>query len=236
MHGPRRRQARDVAVSAVEVLEQRLHPDFRRALVCGLLALVALIVGSGSGGIHAHAMHARVLSGSLAGAFAVLGVIAVRSAAGEAARVTSLRSGPGGASAVRISAVIAGYLIVLLATLDVLDVPLGHLLVGGALTGVILGIAAQQSISNVVAGVVLLMARPFNVGERIEVRSGAIGGPFCGIVSTIGLVHTTLDTEEGPVQIPNSALLAAAVLRRDVATRVTLEASAARREELLLRR
>ena len=236
MHGPRRRQARDVAASAVEVLEQRLHPDFRRAVLCGGLALIALIVGSGTGGIHAHALHSRLISGSLAGAFAVLGIIAVRSAAGEAARVTAIRSGPGGASAVRISAVIAGYLLVLLATLDMLDVPLGHLLVGGALTGVILGIAAQQSISNVVAGVVLLMSRPFTVGERIEVRSGALGGPFTGIVSAIGLVHTTLDTADGPLQLPNSALLASAVLRRDVSTATTMAASTAHREELLLRR
>ena len=49
---------------------------------------------------------------------------------------------------------------------DLFALPLGNLLIGGAVTGMILGIAAQQSLSNVFAGLVLLFARPYIPGER----------------------------------------------------------------------
>ena len=60
--------------------------------------------------------------------------------------------------------------------LSMLSIPIGRLLLGGAIAGVVLGVAAQQSLGNVFAGLVLLMARPFAVGNRIRIRSGALGG------------------------------------------------------------
>ena len=55
------------------------------------------------------------------------------------------------------------------------------LAVGGAFTAVILGLAAQQTLGNVFAGMVLLTARPFRVGERIRLQAGAVGGTAEGI-------------------------------------------------------
>jgi small-conductance mechanosensitive channel len=98
-----------------------------------------------------------------------------------------------------------------LAVLGMLAVPLGHLLVGGAITGVVVGIAAQQSLSNIFAGLLLLLARPYVVGEEIRVNSGALGGPFDGVVTDMDLLYTTLLTDEGPIRLPNAGLLAAAV-------------------------
>ena len=49
--------------------------------------------------------------------------------------------------------------------MDLFALPIGNLLVGGAVTGMVLGIAAQQSLSNVFAGLVLLFARPYIPGE-----------------------------------------------------------------------
>ena len=46
------------------------------------------------------------------------------------------------------------------------------LAVGGALTAVLFGLAAQQTIGNLIAGTVLLSARPFRVGDRIRLHSG----------------------------------------------------------------
>src|SRR3954452_8194094 len=43
--------------------------------------------------------------------------------------------------------------------------------VGGAFTAVIFGLAAQQTLGNVIAGMVLLSARPFRVGERIRLQA-----------------------------------------------------------------
>jgi len=61
------------------------------------------------------------------------------------------------------------------------------------------------------AGLVLLFTRPYVAGERIVVRSGAVNGPLTGTVVGVGLLYTTLAMEDGPTNIPNSALVAAAV-------------------------
>jgi len=95
--------------------------------------------------------------------------------------------------------------------LALLRVNLGNLLVGGAVTGVIVGIAAQQTLGNFFAGLVLLFARPYVPGQHVKIRSGALGGPFEGIITGSGLMYTTIDTEEGLVSLPNSGLLGAAV-------------------------
>jgi small-conductance mechanosensitive channel len=89
--------------------------------------------------------------------------------------------------------------------------PVGNLLVGGAVIGMILGIAAQQSLSNVFADLVLLFARPYIPGEEIRIRSGALGGTLDGTVTSVGLLYTTLSTQDGVLNIPNGGLLAAAV-------------------------
>jgi small-conductance mechanosensitive channel len=187
-----------------------MHPHFRRALLAAGVALAALLAGNGLDGLHAHSTRRYVAIG-LAMVFAVFGAIAVRSAAGEAGRVAGLRGGAATATAVRLGVGAAGYLFLLLATLDLLNVRIERLLLGGAITGVVVGIAAQQSLGNVAAGVVLLASRPFAVGQQIRVRSGAMGGIIEGCVNSIGLVYTWLDTEDGPVALPNAGLLQAAV-------------------------
>jgi small-conductance mechanosensitive channel len=66
-------------------------------------------------------------------------------------------------------------------------------------------------LGNVVAGLVLLFNRPFQVGQEITVRSGALAGPYSGRVLGIGLTYVQLGTDEGVVFLPNSGVLAAAV-------------------------
>jgi len=211
-----RRAPRSVAVSAVEALEAKLHPDFRRAFLCAVVAITAMTVGQGLGGVHGHHHPNRRLAAiALAGVFLIFGVIAIRSAAGEAARVTNLRAGPATSAAVRIGTTIIGFLIVVLLTLDLLNVPIQRLLVGGAITGVVLGISAQQSLGNVSAGILMLIARPFAVGDYVTIKSGTLGGPLEGTITSIGLVYTTLQTEDGRLALPNSGLLTAAVGSRD---------------------
>ena len=92
-----------------------------------------------------------------------------------------------------------------------MKVPIGQLLVGGAVTTILLGIAAQQSLSNVFAGLVLLLSRPFVVGDYIRLKSGALGGVTDGLVAEIGITYLRLDTEDGTLHLPNSQVLAAAV-------------------------
>ena len=87
-----------------------------------------------------------------------------------------------------------------------LGVSLSHLLIGVGLAGIILGIAGQQSLSNIFAAIVMLFARPFVVGDDIRIRSGALGGVFDVKVLGIGLTYVTVRTVDGVSKIPNSAM------------------------------
>jgi small-conductance mechanosensitive channel len=102
-----------------------------------------------------------------------------------------------------------GYLIVVLGVLSILQVDPGSLLFGGALTGVMLGIAAQQTIGNFFAGIVLLLVRPFSVGDRVYLK-GALG-EYEGTVTDMTLFYVHVRTERGPVMLPNAGVLASAV-------------------------
>lgn len=185
--------------------------DFRRAAACGLGALAAMTAASAFGNVHADSLQVRLVAIVGAAVFLVLAILATRSTAGEISRVVGARAGPAAASMVRLLVTFVCYLIVLLLALDLLDVPIQHLLLGGALTGVVFGIAAQQSLGNIFAGLVLLVARPFTIGDHIRIRSGPLGGLFEGSVTGMGLSYTALDTDDGPLNVPNASMLAAAV-------------------------
>jgi small conductance mechanosensitive channel len=86
------------------------------------------------------------------------------------------------------------------------------LVVGGAFTAVVFGLAAQQTLGNLIAGMVLLSARPFRVGERVRLQAGAVGGSVEGIVSSLGLLYTTLARGDDRILVPNNVVLAAAVV------------------------
>jgi small conductance mechanosensitive channel len=86
------------------------------------------------------------------------------------------------------------------------------LAVGGAITAVILGLAAQQTVGNLIAGTVLLSARPFRVGERVRVHAGGVAGTVEGTVSSLGLLYTTLANGADRIMVPNNVVLAAALV------------------------
>jgi len=86
------------------------------------------------------------------------------------------------------------------------------LAVGGAFTAVIVGLAAQQTLGNLIAGTVLLSARPFRVGERVRLQGGGIAGQIEGIVSSLGLLYTTFAQGDDHVMVPNSVVLNVAIV------------------------
>jgi len=131
---------------------------------------------------------------------------------GNKAREVLERSvGSAHAAVVRFAVIVVGGLLTIVITLELLNIAITQLLVGGALTGVIVGIAAQQSLANIFAGIVLLMARPFRVGDQVGIRSGALSGLIEGTVTEISITYVSLHTANGPVHVPNSQVLAAAV-------------------------
>jgi small-conductance mechanosensitive channel len=95
---------------------------------------------------------------------------------------------------------------------------------GGAVTAVVVGLAAQQTFGNLIAGMVLLSARPFRVGERVRLQGGGLAGAVEGTVSALGLLYTTLASREGPLMVPNATVLAVAVMPLTEPTDVDLRA------------
>ncbi len=86
------------------------------------------------------------------------------------------------------------------------------ILLGGALTVAILGLAAQQTLGNVFAGVVLQGAGPYRVGDRVRLSGGQVSGTIEGTVSTLGLFYTGIARQGERVMLPNSVVLGATVV------------------------
>ena len=83
---------------------------------------------------------------------------------------------------------------------------------GGAITAVIIGLAAQQTLGNLIAGMVLLSARPFQVGDLVKLQAGGVAGEVEGTVRSLGLLYVTLGRGADSVMIPNNVVLNAAIV------------------------
>lgn len=155
--------------------------------------------------------YADAIGYALAIVFLALGTVAVLGISAKARAVFEPRLGSAHAAVIRYALLLVGVILVVVITLQLFRVPVGQLVVGTALTSVLLGIAAQQSLSNIFAGMVLLLSRPFRVGDPIRLRAGALGGQLEGVVTEIGITYIRLDTGETIMSVPNSQVLAAAV-------------------------
>jgi len=100
---------------------------------------------------------------------------------------------------------LAYYLILVVAVvaaLGMVGIEMASVLTILATAGLAVGLALQGTLSNVAAGVMLLIFRPFKVGDFIE----AGGGPK-GTVDSIGLFATALNTPDNVhIVVPNSAI------------------------------
>jgi small-conductance mechanosensitive channel len=152
----------------------------------------------------------KIVAAASIAAFCVFGAIAVLGLAAKTRNVLAPAVGSSHAAVVRYAILLVGGLTVLVLAISLMKVPIGQLLVGGAVTTILLGIAGQQSLANIFAGLVLLLSRPFVVGDYIRVKSGALGGVTDGLVTEIGITYLRMDTEDGPLSLPNSQVLAAA--------------------------
>jgi small-conductance mechanosensitive channel len=122
------------------------------------------------------------------------------------------RMDPGTAGTVGFLIRLATIALALVIALSVAGLSASAVVAGSAFTAVVVGLAAQQTLGNLFAGMVLLSARPFRVGELVRLQAGAVGGVVEGIVSELGLLYTTLSRGEDRIMVPNSVVLAAAVV------------------------
>jgi small-conductance mechanosensitive channel len=152
------------------------------------------------------------------------------------------RMDPGTAGTVGFVIRLLTIIVVVVVALRIAGLNAGALAVGGAATAVVLGLAAQQTLGNVFAGVVLQTTRPFRVGERVRLTGGPLAGSIEGTMSSLGLFYATLINGADRMMVPNSVVLQCAVIplrepaRVDVRARFDANVSPARVQEELSRR
>ncbi|WP_224268730.1 mechanosensitive ion channel family protein [Haloprofundus salinisoli] len=110
------------------------------------------------------------------------------------------------------------YSLVGLVVIGLLTENVGNLLVGAGFLGIVVGMAARQTLGSVLAGFVLMFSRPFEIGDWIEI------GDNEGIVTHVSIVSTRLQTFDGEyVMIPNDDVSAKAIVNRTRKGRLRIE-------------
>ena len=118
---------------------------------------------------------------------------------------------------------------VVILALRIAGVTAATLAVGGAFTAIVLGLAAQQTLGSLFAGIVLQSTRPFRVGERVRLVGGALAGSLEGTVSSLGLFYATLAQGADRLQVPNSVLISLVVVPLREPAKVDVRARFSRR-------
>ena len=108
---------------------------------------------------------------------------------------------------------IAGLAVVSLFTNDP-----SSLLVGAGFVGIVVGMAARQTLGAVLAGFVLMFSRPFEVGDWVEIDDRE------GTVTEISVFNTRIQTFDGEyVMLPNDQVSGSAIVNRTRKGRLRVE-------------
>ena len=200
----------DLSAQVASVVKDKARPW--KAIIALVLAIASAIASVWARRtLSQHFGAWEVVAACCTVAFFVFGIIATIGLSGQARSAVKPRMGTAHAAIVRYALLLVGGFTTLVVTLVLFGVPVGQLITASALTSVFIGIAAQQALSNIFAGMVLLLARPFKVGDAIQLRSGAINGPVEGVVTEIGISYTRLDTGASVMSVPNAQVLNSAV-------------------------
>ncbi len=93
--------------------------------------------------------------------------------------------------------------------LGIWGVNLGGLLVGAGFLGIVLGMAARQTLGSLIAGFVLMFSRPFEIGDWVEI------GDEEGFVTDITIMNTHMRNFDGEyVVVPNDLVSQQAITNR----------------------
>nr|WP_254271854.1 mechanosensitive ion channel family protein [Halomicroarcula marina] len=94
-------------------------------------------------------------------------------------------------------------------TLSVWGVGLGSLAVGAGFVGIVVGTAARSTIGSLIAGFVLMFARPFEIGDWVVINDDE------GIITDITIINTRMRNASGEeIVIPNDNVANATVTNR----------------------
>ena len=104
------------------------------------------------------------------------------------------------------------YIVAIILALDLLGINVMPFVAGAGVLGIAIGFAAKDTLSNLIAGVLLIIDRPFEIGDRIEVWTAPVGSSTWGDVIDIGIRATKIKTTDNIVIIiPNNE-----IMKRDI--------------------
>lgn len=119
------------------------------------------------------------------------------------------------------------YVLLIISVIGILGVPMASIVAALASAGVAIGLALQGALGNLAGGIMLLLFRPFQIGDYIDAAG------VSGTAKEITLFYTVLVTFDGKyVTIPNGTLMNANVINYSTAAvrRVDLNFTCARGE------
>lgn len=146
------------------------------------------------------------------GLLVILGWALARAMSRGVAPLLMRRLDPGTAGTLGFILRLLALSVIFLISLRIAGVRPETLAAGGAFTAVVIGLAAQQTLGNMIAGLVLQVARPFRAGDRVRIVAGALAGPVEGTVASLGLLYTTLVSGTQRMMVPNREVLGAALV------------------------
>ncbi len=122
------------------------------------------------------------------------------------------RFDPGTAATVSFLLQLLTLLVIVIFALRIVDLNPRAIALGGAVTAVVIGLAAQSTLGNVIAGIMLQASRPFRVGERVRLQGGTLGATVEGTVASQGLIYTVFARGNGTFLVPNNSALSATIV------------------------
>jgi hypothetical protein len=199
------------------------------AVTAGLLILISQLQGVlGSRNVTPLRVFILVLAGGLGVLAVQLGIAAAFAGLEKRQTVVVWRN--------LLSWALYVLLLVMLATAA--GINLSALLLAGGVLSVIAAIASQNTLNNFFAGLVLLLVRPYRIGDSVYLRSGSFGGAqYEGLIVDVGSLYTTLSSNGELFRIPNSVVISSVLvpdykpLRADVAMQLPCELSLVQLEE-----
>ncbi|MEX1358484.1 MAG: mechanosensitive ion channel domain-containing protein [Gaiellaceae bacterium] len=113
-----------------------------------------------------------------------------------------------------VAAIVAVGLLSALLAIPAVRTVAGAVLGSAAIVGLVVGLAAQSTLANVVAGVLIAFTQPLRIGDRVGT------GDEEGIVEEIGLIYTLVRLDDGArLVIPNSKLASDTIRNSTIVSR-----------------
>lgn len=99
------------------------------------------------------------------------------------------------------------YVLLVVIIIGILGIPTASVIAVIASAGVAIGLALQGALSNIAGGIMILILRPFKVGNYVDI------GGYAGSVTDIGIFYTVLTTGDNKViTIPNGTVMSSNII------------------------